>query len=256
MNVCPGCGQSVRPVWPTCRACGTLLMTAPAPVAPIGAAVAVAGPSADEQFFAPAVLQPKVQMPSMPEPPAYTHSTRIAGSGGEMGKWFALVAMVVFLIAAFATMWFTFKPGASAQSQRPVVLEPRPPTAGLPTSLDAIVRIQAESSRRTALQTVEQLGNGEIAGLAAAQPDFTWIAGDRPSTDPRTVSVARSTGAVTIAVSGSSKDVCAFGQWSPGGTPMYVTMAHEPACSAVNAPGTGWSAEPGGAASDLPDNNG
>jgi hypothetical protein len=32
-------------------------------------------------------------------------------------------------------------------------------------------------------------------------------------------------------------------------------MAHEPSCSAVTAPTTNWSTEPGGAASDLPDDN-
>jgi hypothetical protein len=233
-----------------------LLMAAPAPVSPIGAVVAAPGPSLDEQFFAPAVMQPVAQMPSTPEPPMYTHSPRIAGSGGDMGKWFALIGMVVFFIAAVATMWFTLKPGASKQKTTPVALDPRAPTAGLPTSLGAIVRIQAESSRRTALQTVEQLGSGDVVGLAAAQPNYKWVAGDQPSTDPHIVSVAQRTGAVTIAVSGSSKDVCAFGRWSTGSTPVYVTMAHEPACAAVYAPDAGWSTQPGGAASDLPDETG
>jgi hypothetical protein len=35
-----------------------------------------------------------------------------------------------------------------------------------------------------------------------------------------------------------------------------VTMAHEPSCAAIDAPGGGWSTEAGGAASDLPDDNG
>jgi hypothetical protein len=231
-------------------------MAAPAPVAPIGAAVAAPGPSTDEQFFAPAVMPRLAQMPSTPELPMYTHSPRIAGSGGEMGKWFALIGMVVFLIAAFATMWFTLEPGASKHKETPVALDPRAPTAGLPTSLDAIVRIQAESSRRTALQTVEQLGSADVAGLAAAQPNYKWIAGDQPSTDAHMVSVAQRAGLVTIAVSASNKDICAFGRWSTGGTPVYVTMAHEPACAAVDAPDVGWSTEAGGAASDLPDDNG
>ena len=65
-----------------------------------------------------------------------------------------------------------------------------------------------------------------------------------------------SNGTVTIAVSASNHDICAFGQWTTSGVAQYVTMAHLPSCTAVNAPQTGWSGEAGGAASDLPDPNG
>ena len=257
MTACPACGASVRPVWPTCRSCGTLLMAAPAPVAPIGAPVAVGAPtpSPEEQFFAPAVLQPAVQLP-VETPPPYTHAPRIAGSGVG-GKWIALIGVVVFFFAAVATAYFTLKPKVTKANEQPVVLAPRAPTAGLPTSLDAIVRIEAESTRHTALQTVEQESSGDVSVLAAAQPDYQWLAGDQPSTAPHDVSVAETGGVVTIAVSASNKDICAFGKWSTTSAPMYLTMEHEPTCAAVDAPAAtaGWSTQPGGAASDLPDDN-
>jgi hypothetical protein len=211
------------------------------------------GSSADEQFFAPAVMQPLVQLP----PPSTAPPRRSSAGGnsvsGDAGKWIILAAMLLFFIAAIATAWLTFKPGSSAQAPTPVVLAPRPASEGLPSGLDTVVRIQAESARRTALQTAEQIGSGDIAQLAAAQPGYHWVTGDTPSTDAHTVSVAPSGGAVTIAVAASNRDVCAFGQWSPGTTPRYVTMGHEPSCAAVAAPAQGWSSEPGGAASDLPD---
>jgi len=255
MNVCPQCEQDVRPIWPTCRSCGALLMAPPAPVVPVGAIVTTAAPSVDEQFFAPTVLQPIVQLPPTPAP-AYSNPSAIAGSGSGAGKWFALIGMVVFLVAAIATAWFTLRPAASAQHQAPAALAPRTPTAGLPTSLSAIVRIQAESSRHIALQTVEQVGNGDLVALASAQPNFRWIDGNQPAPDPRTVSVTQNGGQVIIAVPASNHDICAFGQWSPDTTPLYVTMEHEPTCAAVDAPSAGWSTQPGGANSDLPDDNG
>ncbi|MDQ1447757.1 MAG: hypothetical protein QOC79_728, partial [Actinomycetota bacterium] len=170
------------------------------------------------------------------------------------GRWFALIGVV--LAAAFATVWFTFGPGTGARHGTPVALAPRVPTAGLPTSLEAVVRIGAESTRRNALQTVEQVGNGDVASLANMQPNYKWLAGNERSTDSHVVSVAQNGDVVTIAVAASNHDVCAFGQWWPGATPQYVTMAHEPSCAAADAPGSGWSSEAGGAASDLPDDNG
>ncbi len=267
MTACPACGKSVRPIWPSCRSCGALLMAIPAPLAPAGAtrtatataagatagAAAVAAPSAAEQFFAPAVLQPITQMP-----PAVPHAHPRAGttSTDSLRKWFLLFGMVAFMGAALATAWFTFRSSSGAKHQTPVVLAPAVPAAGLPTSLGAVVRMQAESTRRTAVQTIEQVGSGEVTSLAAIQPNFTWLAGEAPSTDSHAVSVAQSAGVVTIAVAASNHDVCAFAQWSPSVSPRYVTMAHEPSCAAVDAPTTGWSSEAGGAASDLPDANG
>ncbi len=261
MTVCPDCGKTVRPIWPSCRSCGALLMAIPAPLAPAGAtrtatatsagAAAVAAPSAAEQFFAPAVLQPVAQLP-MAARPAYASTT----STDSLRKWFVLFGMVVFMVAALATAWFTLRSSSGAHHQTPVVLAPAVPAAGLPTSLSAVVRIQAESTRRAAVQTLEQVGSGDVTALAAMQPSFTWLAGNAPSTDSHVVSVAQTAGVVTIAVAASNHDVCAFAQWSPGASPLYVTMAHEPSCAAVDAPKTGWSSEAGGAASDLPDANG
>ena len=163
--------------------------------------------------------------------------------------------MFGFFVAAVATAWFTF---GSASAPRPVpqVLAPRTPTAGLPTSLSAIVRIQAESTRRTALQAVEQVGRGDPTALAAMQPNYTWLPGGTPSADAHNVSVAQNAGVITIAVAASNHDVCAFGQWSAGGPAQYVTMEHQPTCDAFDAPSTGWSTQAGGAASDLPDDFG
>jgi hypothetical protein len=232
-------------------------MAAPAPVTPVGAmvaAAAAAGPSVEEQFFAPAVLQPIVQLP-----PAVSSAHSGAGPGGGAGagagKWFALIAMFGFFVAAVATAWFTFG-GASTPHQVPQVLAPRAPTAGLPTSLPAIVRIQAESTRHTALQAVEQVGRGDPAALAAMQPNYTWLAGNAPSSDAHDVSVGQNEGVITIAVAASNHDVCAFGQWWAGGTALYVTMEHQQTCDAADAPSAGWSTQAGGAASDLPDDNG
>ncbi len=255
MKTCPACGQDVRPVWPTCRACGHLLMAAPTPVAPIGAPVEAPGPSADEQFFAPAVLQTMPKPESvMPQPFNYDAAAG-SGSAPGLGKWITVVGMVLFVICAVLTAYFTFKPGKNVAAEVPVALPPKPPAAGLPTDLNVIVRVEAESTRHTALQVVEDSGSDDLATLARNQPDYQWVTGSTPSDGTKTVSVAQSGTQVTIAVAASNHDVCAFGQWSPGGTPVYVTMEHEPTCAAVDAPNAGWSTQPGGAASDLPDDN-
>ncbi|MDQ1382517.1 MAG: hypothetical protein QOJ71_3236, partial [Actinomycetota bacterium] len=107
MNTCPGCSMEVRPLWPTCRACGTLLMAPPAPmtsdVAAAAGATSIAtngASSVHEQFFAPAVLQPVPQLP-----PSSTAPTRRSGAGrsnvgGDAGKWIVLAAMFFFFVAA------------------------------------------------------------------------------------------------------------------------------------------------------------
>jgi hypothetical protein len=220
---------------------------------------APSAPSEAEQFFAPTVLQPITQLPPSSGPSSSFRSVGTSTGAPreivDLGKWIKLGGIVLFLIAALATGYFTF--GAAAKKhQAPVVLAPKAPTNGLPTSLGAIVRMEAESSRRNALQAVEQIGSGDVARLAAIQPNYTYIAGEQASTDPHTVSVLQSDSTVvTIAVSASNKDICAYGRWAQAGTPVYVTMAHEPSCSATTAPPTGWSPEAGGAASDLPDDN-
>jgi len=278
LKTCPECGIEVRPVWPTCKSCGTLLMARPEALAPVGAppAGATAGaatsgaadaPPANpipeaEQFFAPAVLQPPPQVAPEPWLASSSSPYRSADSPGEVydpladtRKWMMLAGVVLFLIAAVATAYFTFG-SAAKKAKTPVVLAPKPPTNGLTTSLNDVVRMVAESSRRNALQAVESVGSGNLVQLKSAQSNYIYIAGDQASTDPQTVSVAQNESTVTIAVSGSNKDICAYGRWSPNATPMYVTMAHEPSCAATTAPNVGWSSEPGGAASDLPDDPG
>jgi hypothetical protein len=222
-------------------------MAAPRPASP---------PSEAEQFFAPAVLQPVTYVAPADPRSSWTDSSGVATRGGaDNGKWIKLGGVALFIIAAVATAYVTLGPNAH-KHLTPVALAPKAPTAGLPTSLGAIVRIEAESARRNALQAVEQVGSGDVARLASVQPNYTYIGGDQASTDPHTVSVLQSdSNIVTIAVSGSNKDICAYGRWAQGGTPVYVTMAHEPSCSAVTAPADNWSTEPGGAASDLPDDN-
>ncbi len=254
MTACPSCGNAVRPFWPTCRTCGTLLMVPPAPVVEIGAEPDP-GPSHAEQFFAPAVFQAPLQI-APPAPPTSAHDSPVAHTAGSgAAKWVVLGGMVVFVLATVATAWFTIRPSAAARHQTPVALAPRPPTQGLPTSLDVIVRVEAESTRRTALQAVTEVGTGDRGALAAKQPDYTWVVGNQASTEPHTVSVAQNPGNVTIAVAASNRDVCAFGRWAPNVTPVYVTMAHQETCAAVDAPSIGWSPQAGGAGSDLPDDN-
>ena len=60
----------------------------------------------------------------------------------------------------------------------------------------------------------------------------------------------------TVAVSGTSRQVCAFGRWSTANGSEYVTMANVPSCAASAAPTTGWTTEAGGSNQDLPAENG
>jgi hypothetical protein len=228
-------------------------MAPPAPVVTIGATAT--GPSTEEQFFAPAVFRAPVAVEAATSF-EYTNAARPDPSGVGVGKWAALAGMVIFLVVAIAVAALAIKPGAKTSAQTPVVLAPKPPVASLTPDLGAIVRVEAESARHTALQAVASIESGDPGALAAAQPDYKWVAGNQPSADPHTVSVVQNPGDVTIAVAASNHDVCAFGRWSKNTTPVYVTMGHQQSCAAVNAPTTGWTTQAGGAASDLPDDNG
>ncbi|HEV7526515.1 MAG TPA: hypothetical protein VGP92_16220 [Acidimicrobiia bacterium] len=225
-------------------------MTAPAPAVPVGAARSATVPSAEEQFFAPAVLQAAAARPR-------ARSGSASGTSSEAGKWIVLAAMVGFFVVAIAVAAITIRSTANTKQATPVVLAPRAPVAGLTTDLSVIVRIQAESTRHTALQAVAQVGAADLGALASVQPGYQWVAGNQPSTDARVISVAENAGTVTIAVAASNHDICAFGQFTPATvTVQYVTMAHVASCAAANAPSAGWSSEAGGSASDLPDANG
>jgi hypothetical protein len=216
---------------------------------------APAGPSTEEQFFAPAVYRAPVIV-AAPQSFDSAPTPRSDRAASGVGKWVALAAMVIFLVVAIAVAALAIHPGDKAKAQTPVVLAPRPPTPGLTPDLGVIVRVEAESARHTALQAVAAIGRGDPGALAAAQPDYKWVTGDEPSADPHTVSVVQNPDNVTIAVAASNHDVCAFGRWSNNVPPVYVTMAHQPSCAAVDAPANGWTTQAGGAASDLPDDLG
>jgi hypothetical protein len=168
-----------------------------------------------------------------------------------------LVGTIAFAIVAVRVV----HPGAAKQAA-PTILSPRTPTADVSGGLAAATRMQAESSRRFAIQAVEQLGADEgpdqltLVALGQMQPGYRWITGSQASTAPSIVSFDDTAGVATVAVSTASREVCAFGRFSPDTGASYVTMAHLPQCRAIDAPTTGWSTEPGGAPSDLPDETG
>jgi hypothetical protein len=142
-----------------------------------------------------------------------------------------------------------------------MILAPVSPSAGIPTSLSAVVRIAAESARHTALSSVISAAGPSgaqvtVAQLASAQPAYQWVAATTPSTTNTIISIASVPGADQIAVSGTNREICAFARWSPAAGASYVTMDHVTTCDADAAPATGWSTVAGGSAQDLPDESG
>jgi hypothetical protein len=221
-----------------------MLIAPPAPVQTFAAAPAAAAaapaPTVDHDPF---YVSAPIIRPAPPAPRSYT--------GLIVG---AIVAIVVVVGAV------SFMHSRNHPKPKPEVLAPRPATGSIPGSLAAITRQQAESTRHFALQAVEQLvsenGNTDqitLRALGQMQPGFQWIDGIQPSTTYNMVSLGNSQGVVTVAVSTPSKEVCAFGKWSADAGPTYVTMANMPQCRAVDAPASGWTTEPGGSTSDLPD---
>lgn len=241
VKACPACGETVSPMWTSCRKCGAGLIAPPAPLV----AVAPAGPvvAPEEQFFAPTVLQPVVvRNPVAPK--------RRAPVG-------ALVALVVLIVLGAGAYALTQSGGShTAASKTPVVLSAQPPQAGIP-SLEQVVRIRAESSRQLAFSAIaqtysEQDGRLDAQVLQGMQPSLKWIGGDQSSTGPMEVSFAQTNDGVAIAISTSSREMCAFGKWAPGAVSQYVTMGNVSSCRAIDAPASGWSTLAGGSASDLP----
>jgi hypothetical protein len=168
-----------------------------------------------------------------------------------------IAVAVVALAVVVAGVYSVIPHGGGKTKELPTVLAPRPPDAGIPTSLSDVVRIAAESARHTALESViSAAGSGGAAlstsELQAEQPSYHWIAGDQPSTTNTVVSITSGTGIDVIAVSGTDKDICAFARWSPTTGSEYVTMAHVKNCAATNTPTTGWTTEAGGSAQDIP----
>ncbi len=169
------------------------------------------------------------------------------------------IALGVIALFAIAT-WFTMHHHGSSSHAAPQVLAPRPPSAGLPTNLDDVVRMRAESTRHTAMQAIEaETGAGgsvSVADLATRQPGYHWVDANTDSSDINAISIASDQGEVVIAVAASNHSICAFGRRRAPAPPEYVTMSNMPQCRAANAPNVGWSNEAGGAASDLPDDQG
>ena len=172
------------------------------------------------------------------------------------------VAIIALAIAIVAAGVYSVIPHGSHQAKAaPTILAPESSSAGIPTSLSAVVRIAAESARHTALSAV--ISEAEPSGapvtvtrLAAVQPSYQWVLGDQASTTNNIISITSAPGVDVIAVSGTSRDVCAFGRWSSAAGSEYVTMAHVPSCSANAAPATGWTSIAGGSNQDLPGANG
>ena len=168
------------------------------------------------------------------------------------------IAIGVLAVAVMTAAVYSVIPHGGHQSKAaPAILAPEAPSAGIPTSLSAVVRIAAESARHTALSTViatagETGAAVTVTQLAAAQPSYQWVLGDQPSTTNTIISITSGPGVDVIAVSGTSRDVCAFGRWSPTTGSEYVTMAHVPSCAATAAPTTGWTQVAGGSNQDLP----
>jgi hypothetical protein len=190
--------------------------------------------------------------------PAITVSP--AGRRSRLNGRSVVVAAVV-LVCALGAAFSLIQHADHRQTAQPVILAPQPPFVGIPTSLSAIVRIEAESSRHTALgNVISDAGPSGAAvtdtQLAAVQPDYQWVPANQPSTTNLIISVASVPGADQIAVSGTNREICAFGRWSPSAGATYVTMDHVSMCDADAAPTTGWSPLAGGSAQDLPDEDG
>jgi hypothetical protein len=283
MNRCSSCGYIVPGSWTECRKCGAPVTAAPAAVAAPAIAAArrnglavlppppqatVRPPRAarvDTGFGAPddalipgagAHPGPRGVVPDTMLPridPLVAH-VPVTASSRFNARTIAIGAIVVAIVAAGV---YSVVPRGSKPKEPPTVLAPRSPMAGIPTSLSDVVRIAAESARHTALTTVIEAAGITgvpltLAQLQSEEPSYQWVGGDEASTTNTVVSITSGTAIDVVAVSGTDRDICAFGRWSPNIGSEYVTMAHVDKCSATNAPTTGWSAQRGGSAQDLP----
>lgn len=277
MNRCSSCGYIVPASWTECRKCGapvaaTASIAAPAPVAlprnglatlppprtaptPPAPASNGAGFGAPDDALIPGA-RPRGAVPDTMLPhvdPLIVHAPPPATSLVN-AKNIAIGVLAVLVVAAGV---YSMVPRGSHKKQLPTILAPRPPAAGLPTNLSDVVRIAAESARHTALMTVIDAAGTTgapltLSQLEMAQPNYQWVEGGEPSTTNTIVSITSGTGIDVIAVSGTDRDICAFGRWSPTTGTDYVTMAHVDKCAATNAPTSGWSSQAGGSAQDLP----
>jgi len=268
MNRCSGCGYFVPGTWTECRRCGTPVSAEPAfkPVAlpaSRGATrngLAIAPPPAPSSFGSPddALLpgaRPRGPVPDtmLPRVDPLLAPVSAPTRSRFNNKTITIGAIVVVIVAGA----YSVIPRGGHAKQAPTILAPRPPAAGIPTSLSDVVRIAAESTRHTALTAAIELAGTTgapltLSQLQSAEPNYEWVIGSEPSTTNTVVSITSGTGIDVIAVSGTDHDICAFGRWSSSIAAEYVTMAHVKDCAATNAPLTGWSSQRGGSAQDLP----
>jgi len=279
MKRCPNCGYIVPAAWTECRRCAAALTVGggappPAPAPPDRVPVTVPPTPLDDALLpggarvnGHSVHQPHQPLPERPAGPdtwlpridpallaaeAEPPQPRVSKQAMAIGA-FALVCLIAVGYAATHRK--------HRESSAPTILAPRQPYVGIPTSLADVVRIEAESSRHTALSVIMSaassngaaLSTSEMAGL---QPGYHWLPGNQPSTTNTEISVSSGPGIDVIAVSGTNKDICAYGRWTMAGGPTYVTMAHVKSCTATSAPPDGWSTIAGGAAQDLPNDLG
>jgi len=207
----------------------------------------------------PRPVVPDTMLPHIDPLVAHTHAHAPATASSRFNARTIAIGAVAALIVV-AGVYSVIPRGGHAKLP-PTVLAPRPPEAGIPTSLSDVVRIAAESARHTALTTVIDAAGSTgapltLAQLQSSEPSYQWIAGGEPSTTNTIISITSGTGIDVVAVSGTDRDICAFGRWSPSFGSEYVTMAHVDNCAATNAPTNGWSPEPGGSAQDLPGGDG
>jgi len=194
-------------------------------------------------------------MQTQPPPDDYFVSTLVPAikTAPPPKKSHAGLVLLLIVFGGIGALAFAIIHQGSAKKPAPVTLAPHGPAKpGVPGSLGDVVRIQAEANRHSALQAVQSTNSADAHTLEGAQPNFHWVDGDTPSDGPTVVSVEGDSAATLIAVSASNHDVCAFGRWSHN-VAEYVTVEHLPQCAATDAPTAGWSTEPGGAASDIPD---
>lgn len=255
----------VPATWTECRRCGTAIVAVPAAVSAGGVGVA----SANGHEIPPPPSAPSPPLPFSPAPAAsevvpdtmlpYVDPLLIRAPAKTGLRWNArtIAVSAVALLVVVAGVYSAIPHGGSHAKTVPTILAPRPPFAGIPTSLSDIVRIAAESARHTAISAVIEAAGTSGAQLTtpqltAALPNYQWIGGAETSTTNTIVSITSGPGIDVIAVAGTDRDICAFGRWTPTLGSEYVTMAHQPNCAATNAPTSGWSPLTGGSAEDLP----
>ena len=204
--------QPGAPLRPTCRASGTLLIARPEPSV-VGRPPAASRAPAEEQFFAPAVLQPIVRLPpssSERGPARVRRAVRYrVGGDGESGSCSA--GWCSCSSAAIATGGFTWA-GAKRRPRRPSC-SPRAPRRRTPVGPRHGRAHGGGIGAPHRAADGQETGNGDPAQLRGAAR--LQVGHGRPSVDRLAHRLGRAgPGVVTVAVAASNHDVCAFGRWS------------------------------------------